>query len=188
MYYRLKEPWAFQGWKKLPFAIRAMEGEKKHEIPILLKKEPFLELLCCNGEENVEISDFSEKGQRLIRKMIKTGLMEQSPNPLPPLAPYQRYHVYPSRYIKQEYQAMDSGSKHEEDGNRCKELDRRLSKTPTGRKNTRRRFCAVNNRLSKTEKSDRMKTGIIYPLNCYRVVKTQKTGILSEYSDKYLRK
>lgn len=36
MFYRLKEPWAFRGWKKLPFAIRAMAGEKKHEMPILL--------------------------------------------------------------------------------------------------------------------------------------------------------
>ncbi|MBR2822195.1 MAG: radical SAM protein [Clostridia bacterium] len=100
MYYRLKEPWAFRGWKKLPFAIRAVAGEKKHEMPFLLKKEPFLELLCCNGEEDVDISTFSGKGQQIIREMTEAGLLEQSPEPLPPLAPFQRYHVYPSRYLK----------------------------------------------------------------------------------------
>jgi len=100
MYYRLKEPWAFRGWKKLPFAIRAMAGEKKHDGPIMLKKEPFLELLCCNGEEDVDISTFSEKGRKIIQEMTKAGLMDQSPEPLPPLASFQRYHVYPSRYLK----------------------------------------------------------------------------------------
>jgi len=40
----------------------------------------------------------------------------------------------------------------------------------------------------KTEQSGKINTGMIYPLNCYRVVKTPKTGILSEFSDKYLQK
>lgn len=31
MYYRLKEPWAFRGWKKMPFAVQAMYGKDKHK-------------------------------------------------------------------------------------------------------------------------------------------------------------
>ena len=57
MYYRLKEPWAFRGWKKLPWAIRAEYGEHRHDAPMFLKKEPFLELMYCNGVEPVELSD-----------------------------------------------------------------------------------------------------------------------------------
>jgi hypothetical protein len=34
MYYRLKAPWAFRGWKKLPYAIQAQYGEDKHERPL----------------------------------------------------------------------------------------------------------------------------------------------------------
>ena len=84
MYYRLKEPWAFRGWKKLPFAVRAMAGEKKHGKPFLMEKEPFLELLCCNGEENVDIATFSEKGRKIIEEMLAHDILEQSETPLPP--------------------------------------------------------------------------------------------------------
>ena len=100
MYYRLKEPWAFRGWKKLPFAICAMAGEKKHEEPYFMEKEPFLELLCCNGEEDVDVSAFSKAGQKIIQEMTQKGIMEDSQTLLPPLSPFQRYHVYPSRYIR----------------------------------------------------------------------------------------
>jgi hypothetical protein len=100
MYYRLKEPWAFRGWKKLPFAVCAMAGEKKHDEPFLMEKEPFLELLCCNGEEDVDVSTFSEKGKTIIKEMTEHGIMEQSKSPMQPLSSFQRYHVYPSRRIK----------------------------------------------------------------------------------------
>lgn len=100
MYYRLKEPWAFRGWKKLPFAICATAGELKHTEPILTEKETFLELLCCNGEEDVDLSSFSERGQYIIRNMMKRGFIEESETPLPPLASWQHYFVYPSRHLK----------------------------------------------------------------------------------------
>lgn len=100
MYYRLKEPWAFRGWKKLPFAIRAMDGEKKHDDPFLMEKAPFLDLLCCNGEEDVDPSAFSGKGRKILRELTEHGVIEQSETPLPPLSPYQRYYVYPARKIK----------------------------------------------------------------------------------------
>ena len=100
MYYRLKEPWAFRGWKKLPWAIRAEYGEHKHEPPLFLKKDPFLELLYCNGTENVELSGFSEEGQGYIRSMLEKGVLEQSETPMRPLEPWQRYHVFPARYLE----------------------------------------------------------------------------------------
>ena len=100
MYYRLKEPWAFRGWKKLPYAICAMSGERKHEEPFLMEKTPFLELLCCNGAEDVDLSALSEPGRQIITDMLDQGAMEQSELPLPPLSPWQRYHIYPARRIK----------------------------------------------------------------------------------------
>ena len=90
MYYRLKEPWAFRGWKKLPFAICAMAGEKKHEEPYFMEKEPFLELLCCSGEEDVDVSAFSKAEQKIIQEMTQNGIMEESQTLLPPLSPFQR--------------------------------------------------------------------------------------------------
>ena len=99
MYYRLKEPWAFRGWERLPFAIRAMTGPKRHDEPIWMEKAPFLDLLCCNGEEDVDLSAFSEEGRKTIGKLMSDGIIEQSETPLPPLSRYQRYHVYPSPRI-----------------------------------------------------------------------------------------
>lgn len=100
MYYRLKEPWAFRGWKKLPFAVTALAGQFKHTEPILTVKETFLELLCCNGEEDIDLTALSGKGRELIGKMLDRGVLEQSETPLPPLSPWQRYQVYPSRYLR----------------------------------------------------------------------------------------
>ena len=76
MYYRLKEPWAFRGWKKLPFAIQAMEGEHRHEKPFLMEKTPFLDLLCCNGEEDVDVSSFSEAGRVVLKEMQDADMIE----------------------------------------------------------------------------------------------------------------
>lgn len=38
-YYRLTSPWAFRGWKKLPFAIQAQFDENKHKRPYFLIKQ-----------------------------------------------------------------------------------------------------------------------------------------------------
>ena len=100
MYYRLKEPWAFRGWGRSPFALQAQYGETKHDRPNFLSKEPFLELLYCNGEEDVDIDAFSERGQRVIRELLAHEGMEESVEPMEPLKPWQRYHVYPSRYAE----------------------------------------------------------------------------------------
>ena len=56
MYYRLKAPWAFRGWTKLPFAIQAQYGKDKHKRPYFLQKDSFLELLHCNGEDEVDLA------------------------------------------------------------------------------------------------------------------------------------
>ena len=51
IYYRLKEPWAFRGWQRLPYALRAEAGEKKYDKPLFFNREQFMALLSCNGEE-----------------------------------------------------------------------------------------------------------------------------------------
>ena len=99
MYFRLKEPWAFRGWSELPFAIRAERGDKKFDKPYFFKKEPFMDLLFCNGEEDVNQTSLSEEGWQHIRKLIELDIVEESPDPLPPLARWQRYRIFPARYI-----------------------------------------------------------------------------------------
>ena len=100
MYYRLKEPWAFRGWKRVPHAIRAEYGDKAMERPTFLPKEAFLDLLSCNGEEDVDLSSFSDEGRRCLEEMVSHGVVEESPDPLPALASWQRYHIFPSRYLE----------------------------------------------------------------------------------------
>ena len=100
MYCRLKEPWTFCGWEKTPHAIRAAAGEHKHDTPLFLGKEVFLELLYCNGEEDVVLSELSDDTQKAIAEMTATGMMEQSEQQLPPLSPWQRYHLYPARFVE----------------------------------------------------------------------------------------
>ena len=99
MYYRLKEPWAFRGWKKTPHAICALEGERRHDKPVFIDREIFLDLLYCNGEEDVNLSGFPEKTRKAIREMLSGGVLEESAEKMKPLRPWQRYRVYPSRMI-----------------------------------------------------------------------------------------
>ena len=100
MYLRLKEPWAFRGWKKTPYAIRAEYGEKRHAKPFFMNKEVFMELISCNGEEDVDPASFSAIGQQILREFLTNDMMEQSDSPLEPLKSWQRYHVFPSRYLE----------------------------------------------------------------------------------------
>ena len=85
MYYKLKAPWAFRGWKKLPYAIQAQYGKDRHERPHFLKKEPFMDLLYCNGVENVNLEEFCEEGRHIVQELLVHDMMEHSETPLPPL-------------------------------------------------------------------------------------------------------
>jgi len=100
MYYRLKEPWAFRGWKKLPYAIQAQYGENKHTRPLFLQKAPFLDLLRCDGQKSLNLEDCSLEGRKTINELLTEGYLEQSAEPLPALASWQRYHLFPARYIE----------------------------------------------------------------------------------------
>lgn len=100
MYFRLKEPWAFRGWKKLPYAIRAEGGEKKHEKPLFFAKEPFLALLSCDGETDVDPASLGADACETLEQLAREGVLERSETPLPPLTPRQRYHVFPARYLR----------------------------------------------------------------------------------------
>ena len=99
MYYRLNTSFAFRGWKNLPFAIQALDGPKKDMLPLFFQKKPFLDLLSCNGEEDVDLSSFTAEGRQILDKLLADGIVEQSLTPLPPLKSRQRYRVFPSRYL-----------------------------------------------------------------------------------------
>ena len=99
MYYRLKEPYAFRGWKKLPYAICAMKGSQLFEPPRFFDKEVFLDMLYFNGQEDVDPSTLSEGLQALIQEMCENDVLEKSEEMMEPLQSWQRYHVYPSRHM-----------------------------------------------------------------------------------------
>lgn len=100
MYYRLMEPWAFRGFKRLPYAIRAEQGDDMFKRPYFFGKEEFLDLLYCNGSENVDINELPEKSRRIFEEFLHHGLLTSSEEPMEPLSPWQRYHVYPSKYLE----------------------------------------------------------------------------------------
>ena len=99
MYYRLKEPYAFRGWKKLPYAICAMAGPKLFERPFFTNKEIFLDMLYFNGQEEVDPATHSETLQKIIHELTTSDMLEVSEEPMKPLQPWQRYHVYPARHL-----------------------------------------------------------------------------------------
>ena len=98
MYYRLKSPWSFRGWKKLPYAIVRKDGPD--DDPVFYDQETFLDLLSFNGRENVAEGDLSPGGREAVRRLMEDGKLEASGEPLAPLEKEQRYHVYPSRYLR----------------------------------------------------------------------------------------
>ena len=70
------------------------------DMPRFFEKEPFLDLLYCNGGEDVDPALFSEPGRMFLREFVDAGIIEESTEPLPPLKSYQRYRIYPSRYLE----------------------------------------------------------------------------------------
>lgn len=100
MYYRLKPPYSFRGWRKLPFAIRAEYGEHASDRAHFFEKGLFLELLRLNGIEDIDPTTMSEGFQRTLAEFLEHGYVEASEGPLGPLEPWQRYRVFPARYME----------------------------------------------------------------------------------------
>ena len=83
MYYKLAEPFAFRGFKRLPYAVRAESGE--HDI-------------CA---ENL-----SDDVRLTFADMIKAGVLVKSDSPLASPKSYQRYKVYPCRCVDKVHRAI----------------------------------------------------------------------------------
>ena len=92
MYYKLAEPFAFRGFKLLPYAVRAERGEHVDDEPIFFDKPTFLELLHCDGEH--DICDLSDDVREVFDDMINAGVLIKSDNPLEPPKSYQRYKIF----------------------------------------------------------------------------------------------
>ena len=100
MYYRLKEPYSFRGWKKRPFAVRAEYGPNKYDKPFFLRKKDFLDILYCNGVEEVDEDELSESSAQAFKEFEYHGIIEKSDKPMEPLKPWQRYNIFPTRYVE----------------------------------------------------------------------------------------
>ena len=99
MYYKLAEPFAFRGFKLLPYAVRAERGEHLDDEPIFFDKPTFLKLLRCDGEHDICADDLPDNMREVFDNMIKAGMLIKSDKPLEPPKSYQRYKVYPCRYV-----------------------------------------------------------------------------------------
>ena len=82
MYYRLNEPYAFRGYKGLPYAIRAERGKKLFDRPLFFGKERFLALLYCNGTEPVEPEALDEKTRASFQELLSRGVLTASEAPM----------------------------------------------------------------------------------------------------------
>ena len=106
MYYKLKAPYSFRGWRKLPYAIRAEYGAHMYDRPRFFKKDLFMELLYLNGTEEVDPRAMSDEFRSMVGEMVESGMAESSEEPMTPLEPWQRYHVFPSRFIESVHWAI----------------------------------------------------------------------------------
>lgn len=97
MYYKLAEPFAFRGFKRLPYAVRAESGEHVDDEPIFFDKPTFLELLHCDGEH--DLCDLSDDVREVFSDMINAGVLIKSDNPLEPPKSYQHYKIFSRRYV-----------------------------------------------------------------------------------------
>ena len=100
IYYKLKPPYSFRGWRKLPYAIRAEYGERASDRAHFFKKDLFMELLRLNGVEDINPSAMSGEFQQTLKEFLDHDYVESSEEPLGPLEPWQRYRVFPARYIE----------------------------------------------------------------------------------------
>lgn len=83
MYYRVKEPWALRGWKKLPYALRAEYGEKRTDKPLFFDQDTFMALLGCNGTEELDPAAFGKQAQDVVNQLVREGVLEESRKPHP---------------------------------------------------------------------------------------------------------
>ncbi len=100
MYYKLKKPYAFRGWKKRPFALRAEYGSHSYDKPFFFRKKDFLDFLYCNGVEEVDENELSETSKQMFKEMEEHNIIEKSDKPFEPLESWQRYHFFPTRFVE----------------------------------------------------------------------------------------
>lgn len=58
-----------------------------------------MDVLYCNGVEEVNESELSETSARVFKELEFHGIIEKSEKPMKPLQSWQRYHVYPCRFV-----------------------------------------------------------------------------------------
>ncbi len=99
MYYRLSDNYILRGWEGLPFALVEKVGNWYKE-PFFMTKEKFMFLLSMNGVEDIDLDSLSEENQKGIEEMLRQDIIHSSEERMEPLSDEQRYHVYPSAYLK----------------------------------------------------------------------------------------
>ena len=96
MYYRLKNEIALRGWEKLPYALRDLTNGGT----MFIGQAEFDALSLCDGETVVGHFSTLPLYMEIIEKAKERGIVVQLEEPFP-LMPWQKYHLHPSRYIRQ---------------------------------------------------------------------------------------
>lgn len=91
----------------MPTCSASVECREHFEnVPIFFDKPTFLQLLHCDGEHDICAENLSDDVRLTFADMIKAGVLVKSDNPLAPPKSYQRYKVYPCRYVDKVHWAI----------------------------------------------------------------------------------
>lgn len=94
-YYILEKGFELCGWLKLPFALRY----PMPEMVDFFDRESYLPVLRCNGQCDIDESEFTEKQKAVLKRLIDLKIAIPC-KPGTRLEPWQEYKSYPNMFKK----------------------------------------------------------------------------------------
>ena len=95
MFYKLKKCYVLRGWEKMPWILVQRPNNKT----IVLNQEDFQVLLLCDGETNLENTEWNLPVKKILRKLEDKEYIEKCENPSP-IDSDQNYQYYKNRHVQ----------------------------------------------------------------------------------------
>ena len=95
MNYIIKEPYALRGWEGIPYALTDHKKGRVRRIG----KQVYDVLSLCGGKVDFDNFLIPDTFRECVEKLVEEGIVEQC-NPDRTLMPYQKYRLYPNKYIE----------------------------------------------------------------------------------------